>query len=355
VPVAPVDDATPALLTFTSGTGGPPKMLARGHALLHAQHRVLLDAFPLGAGDRTFSAGPLFALHDLAAGATVVLPSGLRAWRARDSAALVSWLAASRATVLRLDPRIASAIADGSTRTRIALGDVRTVFIGGAPVGGALIARSRTVFPAARIYVAYGSSEAEPIAAIDATEVEDETAGLTATGSGYCVGRTIAPTELRIGHPDATGAGEIEVRGPHVNAIGWHRTGDTGYGDARGRVWLLGRETDRVRRAGGALHPYAVEPVVETLPFVARCALVGVADPRLGERAVLVVSPLRWSPVALARRRGWRRRIEALLATDDIAIDEIRWARRLPLEQRHRAKIRHGELRRRLIAAAARK
>src|SRR5260370_26483211 len=114
----------------------------------------------------------------------------------------------------------------------MALDGVRAAFVGGAPVGGALIARLRTVFPAARIYVAYGSSEAEPIAAIDATEIEQETAARTATGSGHCVGLPIAPTELRIERPDAAGAGEIEVRGPHVNAIGWHRTGDTGYRDA---------------------------------------------------------------------------------------------------------------------------
>jgi acyl-CoA synthetase (AMP-forming)/AMP-acid ligase II len=203
--------------------------------------------------------------------------------------------------------------------------------------------------------VAYGSSEAEPIAAIDAAEVERETTDLTAAGRGHCVGPPIPPTELRIERAGREGIGEIAVRGPHVNAAGWHRTGDTGYRDARGRVWLLGREADRVQRSGGDIHPYAVEPVVEALPFVGRCAIVGVADDHLGERAVLVVSARGRSPLAaLIHRRAWRRRLALLLSARGIAIDEIRWARRLPLEHRHHAKIRHAELRRQIARAARR-
>jgi len=57
--------------------------------LLRAQHEVLLRAFPVGPEDRGFSAAPLFALHDLAEGATVVLPPDVAMGRVRDPGDLV--------------------------------------------------------------------------------------------------------------------------------------------------------------------------------------------------------------------------------------------------------------------------
>ncbi len=361
VPTAAMDDGTPALLTYTSGTTGTPKAIARTHALLAAQHRALLDAFPVRATDRGYSAAPLFALHDLAAGATAVLPPRVGRTGGRSNVArLVDALVARRVTLLRLNPRLCESIAERCERIGAALPDVRALFVGGAPVDARLLERLRAILPLGETYVAYGSSEAEPIAALPAAEFLADAASLTAIGRGYCVGACVASTGLRV---DATtdgtlfpspapvpapAVGEIIVAGPHVNAAGWHRTGDTGYVDARGRLWLLGRESDRVRRAGRVLHPYAVEPVIGALPFVERCALVGMRDASLGERSVLVVAPRASGPRAWLARRRWRAEIERLCAARGIPVDEIRWMAALPLDRRHRSKIRHEELRRRL-------
>ncbi len=99
-------------------------------------------------------------------------------------------------------------------------------------------------------------------------------------------------------------AGEIVVSGPHVvpayadraadattkiraGARTWHRTGDLGYRDARGRLWLAGRAAGTIDDAHGTLEPLRVECALAYLPGIARSAVAGVDGLR-----VLVVEPL---------------------------------------------------------------
>ena len=363
---APAGDPAAALLTFTSGTTAAPKAIERSHALLYAQHEVLSLALPMVPTDRGLSAAPLFALHDLAAGATAVLPpGGLRSGIPRAAERVRAAMGAHGVTLVRANPRFCEALAGACERSRLRLPDVRALFVGGAPVGGSLLERVRAVLPNAEVYVAYGCSEAEPIAAIAAGEVIAETAALTALGRGYCVGRPIPPTQLRIANattatsfpgPAPTSAplvGEIVVAGPHVNASAWHRTGDVGYLDGGGRLWLLGRDGDGVHREGRTIHPYSVEPLVESLPFVERCALVVMAHPVIGERIVLVVTAHRRLRPGRSARRRWGTEIARLCASRDVPVDEVRWIRTMPLEARHRSKIRRDVLRGRLPSRAA--
>jgi acyl-CoA synthetase (AMP-forming)/AMP-acid ligase II len=364
--VAPVDDPAAALLTFTSGTTGAPKAIERSHAFLRAQHQVLTSAFPVLATDRGLSAAPLFALHDLAAGATaVLLPGGLRSGIPRDARRAVAAVAAHRVTLVRANPRFCESLADVCEEARMTLPEIRALFVGGAPVSASLLARVRAILPNAQVHVAYGSSEAEPITAIAAEEVIADAAPLTALGRGYCVGAPIPPTKVRIEDAGETtvfpapppsiapSVGEVVVAGPHVNAPEGHRTGDTGYLDTQGRLWLLGRQADRVCRAGQTMHAYSVEPLVESLPFVERCALVGVEDPNMGERIVLVVSPRRRGMVGRSMRPRWRDEIARLCASRGLPIDEIRWTDAMPLDGRHLSKVRRDELRRLLLSSGA--
>lgn len=354
MPTQTVDDGEPALLTYTSGTGGLPKAVERSHGLLRRQHEVLTAAFPVLESDRGLSMAPLFALSDLGAGAAVVLPpAALRSGRPRRAAAA---LADRGVTVARTNSRFADAIARACESAGATLPAVRALFVGGSPVEAPLLGRLRAVLPNAELHVVYGSSEAEPIAAIRAEAVVTDTAALTALGRGHCVGTPIPPTAVRIESADgaalfpspapspAASVGEVVVAGPHVNAASWHHTGDSGYVDGAGRLWLVGRESDRVRRAGRVLHAYTVEPLVEALPFVQRCALIGAPDQVLGERSVLVVS-VRHALFGRSERERWRAQIARLCEARGIPIDDIRWTRAMPLDARHRSKIRRAALR----------
>jgi acyl-CoA synthetase (AMP-forming)/AMP-acid ligase II len=147
-------------------------------------------------------------------------------------------------------------------------------------------------------------------------------------------------------------AGEIVVNGAHVLAgylrghrnsenkfnVGstrWHRTGDAGYVDKRGRLWLLGRCTARIDDARGRLYPLGVESMALRHPDVRRAAFVG----HRGQRVL-----------ALELRRGARVPDLARLAKDLewAHVDEIQLHTHIPVDARHNAKVDHSALAARL-------
>ncbi len=136
--------------------------------------------------------------------------------------------------------------------------------------------------------------------------------------------------------------GEILVSGEHVNqgyfedprsdaanklredGVVWHRTGDTGYLDERGRVWLVGRVQDMV----GELHPFMVEGRVDGLDWVKRSALVELDEP------VLAVCLGEGAP------EDWEARLRASSGVDRVVeVDSV------PLDPRHTAKVDRAALR----------
>ncbi len=345
VATAPTGEGTPALITYTSGTGGAPKATSRTHALLWAQHRALAAGFAYSRGERILTALPLFALHDLAAGAGVVLPALRRGGALEpDAARIVRQIEEHDVTLVRGGPRFCADLVRYCVARRRVLPGVRAFFTGGAPVPAELVDALRRLLPDGEVYVVYGSTEAEPIAAASGHELA-EARSLTKQGHGICVGKPVGGANVSVLAP-AGEIGEIAVAGDHVNHGGRHRTGDTGYVDEQGRVWLTGGVASTVFRGGGRLQPFQLEPIVDELPFVRRSALVGVPDLALGERAVLVVAPRRRGLLTRAFRSGaWRAEIEHACRSRRIEVDEIRFARTIPLDRRHRAKIRYDRLR----------
>jgi malonyl-CoA/methylmalonyl-CoA synthetase len=126
------------------------------------------------------------------------------------------------------------------------------------------------------------------------------------------VGFPLPGVELRVTDPDTGaelpqgGIGMIEVRGPNVfkgywrmpektkaefRADGFFITGDLGYVDARGHVFISGRGKDLIISGGFNVYPAEVEGAIEALPGVAECAVIGVPHADFGEGVVAVVIP----------------------------------------------------------------
>jgi acyl-CoA synthetase (AMP-forming)/AMP-acid ligase II len=126
------------------------------------------------------------------------------------------------------------------------------------------------------------------------------------------------------------GQGDEETKF-RVNGVIWHRTGDAGYLDNSGRLWLLGRCVARIQDKRGELYPFAAETAAYQNPTVRRAAMVA----HRGRRVLAVEFQDRSGTGDVAE-------IKSALAWTDL--DEIRVCQRIPVDKRHNAKIDYPSL-----------
>jgi acyl-coenzyme A synthetase/AMP-(fatty) acid ligase len=332
----------PALLTFTSGSTGAPKGIVRTHGALLAQHRALARVLNMSAGSVDLPGLPIVLLNTLAAGATAIIPPIGKRVSDTDPAQLAQLIREHKVETASGSPALFRPLADYADQHQIQFPSLKRVFIGGAPVPPALLYDLAPLLPNGDTCVVYGSSEAEPISHIDGRSVLAETAAMTARGYGLCVGEPVPEVKLRLDD------GEILVAGDHVNehyfnnpeaervtkvrddsGVVWHRTGDVGRLDEQGRLWLMGRCDDVIKRNGQQVHATAVEMAARSRPGVTQAALLDVDG-----RAVLVIE-------------GTQPDLGELRALHTI-IDDVQLMGRIPTDRRHNAKIDYAALRRQL-------
>lgn len=365
--IAQVDPDSPALVTFTSGSTGEPKATARSHRFLIAQHAELtrtLRAFP---GDTDLATMPIVLLSNLAAGVTSLIPRGdLRHPGTIEPAPVVEQMQEHGVTSTVASPALLDCVAEECIAQGVTLSGLRKVFTGGAPVFPRTLDRLALIAPGAEITALYGSTEAEPIAKLGRDEIEADDRLAMVEGHGLLAGMPTTGTKLRIitdrwGTPiprlsrakfeaaclPSDEPGEIVVSGDHVlrgylggrgdaeTKIGvdgeiWHRTGDAGYLDRRGRLWLFGRCSARIAcdpHVAGPIYPLAVEAaVIAVNPSIRRAACVA----RKGWRLLVIE----------VERSGGEVDLEATRRSIPWAqIDEVLLCPRIPVDGRHNAKI----------------
>ena len=163
---------------------------------------------------------------------------------------------------------------------------------------------------------------------------------------------------------EALGAGEvgeIQVRGPHVAGYwrdpaataaardgDWFRSGDLGYQDGDGYLYVLGRGSEMIVSGGENVHPAEVEAVLADLPGIEEMAVVGLPDARWGETVCAVIVPAAGSEISLAAVRAHcEGRIAGYKMPRRLAVEKR------PLPRGATGKVRRGELRARLAAAGS--
>jgi acyl-CoA synthetase (AMP-forming)/AMP-acid ligase II len=358
--VVEVEDTAPALITFTSGSTGQPKAALRTHGFLIAQQDALQESLRLRPGDSDLTTLPIFVLSNLASGVTSVLPDAdMRTPGKIDARPVLDQIQRHPVATTAASPAFIRRLAAESERTKRRIPQLQHVFMGGAPVFPSDLKQARDLFPNAEITSVYGSTEAEPMADVSLSQITEEDFLAMERGSGLLAGPPVASIALRIlrdrwGTPIAPmiklefdalclapeEVGEIVVSGNHVlpgylngagdaetkfdvGGVRWHRTGDLGRLDARGRLWLMGRASAAIHDRHGVLYPFAAECAAMQVEGVRRAAILQVT----GRRVLAVDADGAGVPDTLNRAMAWAH------------LDEVRVLSSIPMDKRHNAKI----------------
>ena len=357
-----------ALLTFTSGSTGEPKAVIRTHGFLRQQLQILNRVASPQPEDIDFVAMPMFVLFNLANATTSVIPAcDMKRPGRADPRALLAQLRAENATTVVASPALLERLADHCLRKRQSIPKLRNISTGGGPVSPTLPERLTAVAPNANIRSVYGSTEAEPIASVSNDEISLADKRAMRVGAGLLVGRPVTGCRTKI-IPNRNGVslgpysetefeastladgeiGEIVVSGRHVLPgyadparnrqskieVGhkrWHRTGDAGYFDTNGRLWLVGRCAAAIRDARGVVYPFQIEYAVTAVRGISRAALISDQGKR-----VLVLET--------SAREFTANCIKAARCIANKQIDRIVTVRRIPMDRRHDAKVDYASL-----------
>jgi long-chain acyl-CoA synthetase len=295
-----VGDADPAVILFTSGTSGKPKGAILTHGSIHAAARNAADALELGPDDVVLGAAPFSHVLGLSTGvvSTLLCGAAIAVVRRFEPEATLALMTETRTTILLGVPTMCIALCQAA-RSAEGLPPVRIAHVGGAAVPVEVARDFERTF-GGEVYEGYGLTELSGIAT---TYVQGQT---RKTGS---VGMPLAGTELRIVSLDreplpAGEVGEVEFRGPSVipgywedpqataeaiDAAGWLATGDLGYVDDDGYLFLVDRKKEMIIRGGYSVYPREIEEALYAHPDVLEAAVIGIPDETLGEEVVAVV------------------------------------------------------------------
>ena len=318
----PADPAAPFLQLYTSGTTGHPKgavLSQRSMAAIAEEGAAHLG--PVRAGDVMLICLPMFhiAAIDLIAFAlvrgatTVILPEMV-------PAQVVSTVKEYWVNRTLLVPAVIRMVVEHLEAVGQTLPSLETLIFGASPMPEELIERARRVMPAADLIHVYGLTETSGM-------VTWLPPGQIAGGQRLLsCGRALPSGEVSVvdeaGRPLPAGdVGEVVYRGPQImqgywrnpeataEAVrdGWFHTGDAGYMDAEGYLFLSDRIKDMIKSGGENVYPAEVENVILKHPSIADAAVIGLPDERWGEAVCAVVVAAAGRDLALEELQGYAR------------------------------------------------
>jgi long-chain acyl-CoA synthetase len=304
-PVEPQRDI--AVLQYTGGTTGVPKGAALTHYNLATNAQQCLRWFPNSepGRERVLAVLPFFHVFAMTVALNLAILSGseITLMPRLDIKALIAAIRRKRPTTMPGVPTLFTALYTHPEMQKLDLTAMKSCISGGAPLPAEVKAKFEALAKCI-VVEGYGLSETSPVA------TSNPLRGVNKTGS---VGLPLPGTIIEILSLDDPSRilprgerGEVAIRGPQVMQGYWQkpddtatvlrdgrlRTGDVGYLDADGYLFLVDRIKDIIIAGGYKIYPRNVEEAIYRHPKVAECIVLGVPDAYRGETVKAYVSPL---------------------------------------------------------------
>jgi len=314
-PSADEDDTT--IVMFTAGTTGTPKGVMLSHNSFSSYILANVEPVDMEMAERNVLSVPLHHIAGMQAvmaaiygGRTLVLQ------RQFDEEGWMKLVQEEKVNRAMMVPTMLKRLMDQPTFKDYDLSSLQVITYGAAPMPLEVIKKAILEFPNTRFINAFGQTEtASTITMLppDAHEIREGDADyeikMKRLGS---IGKPLPDVEVRIVDEDGNDVpvgenGEIVARGDRLMKGYWNReeatketlrggwlyTGDLGYWDDGGFIFLSGRAKDFLKRGGEMIAPEEVEQIIMSHPAVDEAAIIGVPDIEWGERvrAIVVIKP----------------------------------------------------------------
>jgi len=303
------EPANPAVLLFTSGTSGSPKVAVLGHDNLSSYILGSVELMAAEEGDAQLSSLPPYHVGGIA-NLLSTLFSGRRIVQlpAFDARTWIDTVRALRVTHATVVPTMVARIVDLLAEDGGGLPSLRHLSYGGGRMPLPVLERAMVLLPETSFVNGYGLTETS--SSITVLGPDDHRLALTSDDPAVrarlgSVGRALPTVELSVrdadGEPVAPGeTGELWVRGEQVSGRytgigsvldenGWFPTKDIAMLDDEGYLFIGGRSDDTIIRGGENIAPAEIEDVLDQHPAVHTVAVVGLPDEEWGERIVAAV------------------------------------------------------------------
>ncbi len=298
-PLPELNAGRTSVILYTSGTTGRGKGVPRSHRAERAAALAQVGQNALGVGDVALGVMPLYHTMGVRILLATALLSGTFVCQPRfDVAETLSLIEQHRVSSLYLVPTLYHDMLDAIDCHPRDLGTIRRLGFAGASMSEGLLRRLSDAFPGRRIVNHYGSSEIYTCTINPDAARKPGSAGraglnariaLIPLGTEDIAARAIAGEE---GQVIASLQSDEAFRGylnrPEADAKalrdGWYLTGDVGYCDDAGELFLTGRVDDMIITGGENVMPIEIESVLSLHPCVSEAVVVGKPDARLGQK-----------------------------------------------------------------------
>lgn len=282
-------------LIYTSGTTGRPKGVMATHANIFANVHNLNYWMRYRKGGVYLHAAPIFHIADFpalfAAPACGARQIALPKFQPQSFCEAVE---RERVTHTVLVPTMINLLTQSTEITNFDLSSLEVLAYGGSPMAPELIRRTRELLPNVKLLQVYGLSETGFLTGL---EDQDHTEGRLLSCGKSCIGTDVEIVDKTGNSVEAGQSGELVARGANVMRGYWNqpydtarafqngkfRTGDIGYRDSDGFIFILDRMKDMIVTGGENVYSGEVEAVIYQHPAVREVAVFGVPDPNWGE------------------------------------------------------------------------